>query len=32
LEALEKERAQDLGVGTFKFATNDEMLQVLDLV
>ena len=32
LDALERERAQELGVRTFKFATNDEMLQVLDLV
>jgi ferredoxin/flavodoxin---NADP+ reductase len=32
LVALEKDRAKDLGVATFKFASNEEMLQVLDLV
>jgi ferredoxin/flavodoxin---NADP+ reductase len=32
LEGLEKERAKDLGVAAYKFASNDEMLQVLDLV
>jgi ferredoxin/flavodoxin---NADP+ reductase len=32
LEALEKDKAKDLGMATFKFASNAEMLQVLDLV
>lgn len=32
LEIMEKERAADLGVAAFKFASNEEMLQVLDLV
>lgn len=32
LEMLEKDRARELGVESFKFATNEEMLQVLDLV
>jgi ferredoxin/flavodoxin---NADP+ reductase len=32
LDALEKEKAKDLGLATFKFGSNEEMLQVLDLV
>ncbi|MBE0698965.1 MAG: FAD-dependent oxidoreductase [Anaerolineaceae bacterium] len=32
LENLEKDRAKDLNVASFKFASNEEMLQVLDLV
>lgn len=32
LELLEKEHARELGVAAFKFASNEEMLQVLDLV
>lgn len=32
LDALEREHAADLSVAAFKFATNEEMLQVLNLV
>ncbi len=32
LEALEREHAADLSVAAFKFATNEEMLHVLNLV
>ncbi len=32
LDLLEKDRARELGVTSFKFATNEEMLRILNLV